>query len=159
MPLYIVIAAAVTAAVTAKLMQLVFLSGRTLTNATMFGRLVAGIEPARRAFVAGWRTRGWRYQCVVWPCMLISTALVTLLLRWMMPALDNAQTLSDKIRYSLLVFGVGASASIGLALALVLAVYYLGSLLRRKWAGTGEKEDGAPAEEPAGGGGGAGEAE
>lgn len=141
MPLYIVIAAAVTIAVTAKFMHLVFLSGKTITNHTFFGRLVSRIEPARRAFVDGWRRRSWRYLFVAWPCMLFSMALVSLLLKWMMPALDNAQTFGDKIRYSLLVFSVGVSASLSLAFVLVMLAYYCGTVIKFWWQADGAKDD------------------
>lgn len=133
MSLYVTIAAAITIAVTAKLMYLIFLSGRTITNATLFGRLIARIDPARRAFVAGWRSQSWRYQCKVWPCMLLSMGLVSLLLKWMMPAMENAQTFSDKIRYCLLVFGIGMPTSITLSFLLIMLVYYAAASVVEAW--------------------------
>ena len=154
MPLYITIAAAVTVAVTAKLMYLLFLSGRTITNATLFGRVVSRIEPARQAFVRGWRKRGFRYQLVAYPCMLASIGLVSLFLRWMMPALENTQNVSDKIRYCLLVFGIGVSATLTIAFLLIMLMYFLASLVEGLWrpGATGtvldESADAAPRAEP-----------
>lgn len=133
MSVYVTIAAAITIAVTAKLMYLIFLSGKTITNATLFGRLIARIDPARRAFVSGWRKQDWRYQGKAWPCMLISMGLVSLLLKWMMPAMENAQTVGDKLRYCLLVFGIGVSASITLSFFLIMLVYYGVSVLKAWW--------------------------
>ena len=140
MSTYITIAAGITIAVTAKFMYLLFLSGKTLTNATLFGRFVSRIEPARRAFVNGWKRQSWRYLFIAYPCMLLSMAVVSLLLNWIMPAMDKTPTLSDKIRFCLLVFGVGVSASLVLALVLILLTYFCLSLLRTKW---GQAEESA----------------
>lgn len=145
MPIYITIAAAVTIAVTAKLMYLSFLSGRTITNATLFGRFVSRIEPARRAFVQGWRERSWRYMLIAYPCMIATMGLVSLLLYWLMPALDKADTFADKLRYCLLVFGVGVSASILLSLILILLVYFVISLIGAWWRPERRGEEPLPA--------------
>lgn len=145
MPTYIYIAAIVTITVTAKLMHLAFLSGKTLSNATLFGRFVSRIDPARQAFVNGWKTHSWRYLFIAYPSMAISMALVSLVLKWMMPTLDSVQDLGDKARFCLLVFGVGVPASITLAFVLILLVYFLISLWQ-EWRmpdgddGAGKKE-------------------
>lgn len=130
MTISISIAAAITVAVTAALIKLLFLSGKSLTNATFFGRLVSRIEPARQAFVEGWRQQSWSYLFVAYPCILATMAVVSLLLYWLMPALDKTDTLDDMLRYCLLVFAVGVSASLFLSFILMMLVYYLASLVR-----------------------------
>lgn len=133
MSLSITIAAAVTIAVTARLMYLFFLSGRTLTNATFFGRLVSRTEAARRAFVRGWREQSWRYRLIAYPSMLLSMGLVSLLLNWLMLGLDITPTFSDKLRYCLLVFGVGVTASLLLSLLIILGVFFVIALIGAWW--------------------------
>lgn len=144
MTLAISLAAAVTVAVTAKLLYLMFLSGKRLTGASMFGRLVSSVEPAARAFAQGWREQSWRYLFIAYPSMLITMGLVSLFLYWLMPALDKADTLGDKLRYCFLVFGVGVSASLVLSLFLILLVYFIISLVGAWWrrddAGTAPAE-------------------
>lgn len=133
MTLAISIAAAITVAVTAKLLYLMFLSGKKLTRANMFGRLMSSVEPAGRAFVQGWREQNWRYLFIAYPSMLATMGLVSLVLYWFMPALDRADTFGDKLRYCLLVFGVGVSASLTLSLVLILLVYFIISLVGAWW--------------------------
>lgn len=130
MTVTISIAAAVTVAVTAALIKLLFLSGKTLTNATFFGRLVSRIEPARQAFVDGWRRQSWRYLFICYPSIIVTMAGVSYLLYWLMPALDKTDTIGDMLRYCLLVFAVGVSASLTLTFVLIILVYYLISLVR-----------------------------
>lgn len=145
MALAISIAAAITVAVTAKLMHLIFLSGKTISNASLTGRLLAKTEAARQAFVAGWRAQNWRYLLITYPCLLVTMGAVSLLLYWMMPALGNHQSFADMFRYCLMVFGVGVSASLVLSLILVLLVYFVVTLLGTRWKpdlDLRDKEDG-----------------
>ena len=142
MTLAISIAAAVTVAVTAKLAHILFLSGKTVTNATFFGRFVARTEMARRAFADGWRRQTLRYHLVAYPCILVGMGLVSLLLYWMMPALGNRDTYTDMLRYCLLVFAVGISASLVLILILMLLVYFVVCLIGAWWNPEGEPANG-----------------
>ena len=146
MTLSITIAAIVTAAVTFKLMYLIFLSGKTITNATLFGRFVSRIDPARRAFVTGWRTQNWRYIFIAYPSMIVTTSLVSTLLYWMMPVLDNSGSFSDKLRYCLMIFGVGVSVSLTVSLILILLVYFVISLVDGWWNTV--REEKSDAQEP-----------
>lgn len=130
MTLSISIAAAITVAVTAALIKLLFLSGKTLTNATFFGRLVSRIEPARQAFVEGWRQQSWGYIFIAYPAIIATMALVSLLLYWLMPPLDKADSVGDMLRYCLLVFAVGVSSSLTISFLLIMLVYYLASLVK-----------------------------
>lgn len=123
------IAAAVTVAVTGKLIYLLFLSGKTLTNATLFGRLVSRIEPARQAFAAGWRTQNGRYQFIAYSSIIVSMAVVSMLLYWLMPALDRTDSLGDKVRFCLLVLSVGVSTSLTLSFLLIMLIYFMISVV------------------------------
>lgn len=140
------IAAAITVAVTAKLVHIFFLSGKTITNATFFGRVVSRTELARRAFVDGWRNQRLRYLFVAYPCILVSMGLVSLFLYWMMPALGNRDTFSDMLRYCLLVFSVGISASVVLTFALIMFVYLCITWLKAWWNANGTAETGETGE-------------
>lgn len=143
MTAYVSIAAFFTVTVTAVLIKFLFFSGRTLTNATFFGRLVSRIDPARRAFADGWRKQSWGYLIIAYPCVLATITLVSLLLYWLMPALDKTDGVADKLRYCLLVFGVGVSASLTLSLGLIILVYYLLLLAKEWW-----RPESAPSEVP-----------
>lgn len=129
----VTIAAAVTAAVTAKLIYLLLLSGKNITNATFFGRMVSRTEEARQAFVDGWRKRDWRYLFIAYPCIIVTMALVTGFLYWMMPAVMNSDAFADKLRYCLLVFGVGVSASLALSTAAIFIVYFIITMVGGWW--------------------------
>ncbi len=129
----VTIAAAVTVAVTAKLIYLLLLSGKSITNATFFGRMVSRTEEARQAFVEGWRRRDWRYQLIAYPCIILTMALVSGFLYWMMPAVVNSNTFADKLRYCLLVFGVGVSASLVLSTAAIFLVYFVITMAGSWW--------------------------
>lgn len=134
MTLSIAIAAGITVAVTGKLIYLLFLSGKTLSNATFFGRLVSRIEPARQAFVAGWKEQSGRYQFIAYSCIILTMALVSMLLYWLMPALDKVDDFGDKLRYCLLVFGVGVSTSLTMSFILIMLVYFLISVIGGWWS-------------------------
>ncbi len=130
MTLFVTIAAAVTVAVTAALIRLLFFSGKTLTNASFFGRLVSRIEPARQAFVAGWRQQSWSYLFIAYPAIIVTMALVSYLLYWLMPPVERADSVGDMLRYCLLVFSVGVSSSLVISFLLIILVYYLISVFK-----------------------------
>jgi hypothetical protein len=144
MNITISIAAAVTVAVTGKLIYLLFLSGRTLSSATLFGRLVSRIEPARRAFVSGWKTQNARYQVIAYASIIVTMACVSILLYWLMPALDRADSFGDKLRFCLLVFSVGVSSSLVGSFTLMMLVYYIITTLNG-WLGRGTNPEGGDA--------------
>lgn len=135
MKLAISIAAAVTIAVALRTVQLLFLSGKTITEASLFGRFVARTEMARRDFVAGWRAQNWRYLLVAYPCILVGAGLVSLLLYWMLPPLDKFDSLGDAARYCVLLFGVGVSASVLTTFCLIFLVFFSRSAFAAWWRG------------------------
>ena len=127
------ITAAITVAVTARLIHLLFLSGKTITNASFFGRFVSRTETARQAFTDGWRQKTWRYLVIAYPCILASIGLASLFVYWMMPTLGNRDGFGDMVRYSLLVFGVGVSTSLLLTFVLIFLVYFVACLVKAWW--------------------------
>ena len=146
MNLTISIAAGITVAVTGKLIYLLFLSGQTLTNASLFGRLVSRIEPARQAFVAGWRRQDARYQVIAYACIIVTMAFVSIMLYWLMPALDRTDSFGDKVRFCLLVLGVGVSSSLTMSFLMIMGVYYAISVVNG-WLGRDSSRE--KPEEPA----------
>jgi hypothetical protein len=149
MNLTVSIAAAVTVAVTARMVHLLFLSGKTITGAGIFGRFVARTEQARVDFVDGWRGQGWTYRLIAYPCILASVGVVSLMLYWMLPPLGKFDSLGDVVRYCLLLFGVGVSSSLVAAFILIFAAYFARSVLVAWWqaredGNAGERAEASP---------------
>lgn len=138
------IAAAVTVAVTARLVHIFFLSGRVITGAGLFGRFVAATERARQAFADGWRGQTWRYRLVAYPCILASVGSVSLILYSALKLLGKFDSFWDVLLFCFFVFGFGVSLSLLLTFALIFGVYFLLTLTGRDKRAEDEAPPSAP---------------
>ncbi len=146
--LAISISGALAVAITARLMYLLFLGGKTISNATFIGRIVARLWTALVNFADGWREQNFGYKIIAYPCMLISIGLVSLLIYWFIPVISNSAGLWDIIRYCALIIFVGVSATMLGAFFLIYCVYLAKLLLGRWWRGE-NKQTAAVNEKPA----------
>ena len=142
-------AAAVTAAVTVKLMRTLFLNGGGLADGSLAARFVGRLRPALTDFAGGWRRQDWRYRLIAYPSLIFAAALVSAFLYWMLPAMDSHSDFADKLKFALLVFFAGMTASLLVSFLAIFSVYLGLGLLSRRPAGRsgGEGDEAADGSE------------
>lgn len=118
------IAGAVTVAVTARLMYLVFLGGRSIREATLTGRFVGAFRAAALRFANAWGEQRWGYKLVAYPCMVLTMGAVSALMYWLMPLMEGSPGAWNAIKYCALIFLAGVPASIAGAFFMIFAVYF-----------------------------------
>lgn len=139
MTLALSIAAAIAVAITARLMYLFFLSGKTISNTTLAGRLVGRLWAGLVDFANGWSGQSFRYKLLAYPCMLVAMGLTSLIIYWLIPVINDAAHFGDKLRYCVLIVLAGVPSAMLMAFLLLYGAYLARSSFKAWWRGEGKE--------------------
>lgn len=145
MTLAVSIAGAVAVAITARLMYLFFLSGKTFTVKTATGRLMGKLWEALVHFSDNWRAQTFRYKLVAYPCMIVAMGVTSMVIYWLMPVISDAAGFWDKLRYCVMIVVVGVAASMLGAFLLIYFCYLFHLVVAAWWRGDNKKPKPEPA--------------
>ena len=136
----VIIAGAAAVAITAKLMYVLFLGGKTISNAGFIGKAVGTLRTALVAFANGWSEQSFRYKLVAYPSMLASMGLTSLVIYSLIPVISDAAGFWDKFRYCLLIVLAGVPASTLGAFVIMYGIHLLKAVAIAWWRGGGSSK-------------------
>ena len=147
MTVEISITAAITIAITARLMYLLYLNGKTISSVSITGRAVALLRTALFEFAEGWRDQKWSYLFIAYPSMLFAMGLTSLGIYAIIPVLGHSAGFWDVFRYCLLIVLASVPICLFGAFLIIYGIYLLKLLIRTWWnrRGKPKKHDGDPA--------------
>ena len=150
MTLEISISAAIAIAITARLMYLLYLNGKTISSVSFTGRAVALLRASLFEFTDGWRERKWGYLFIAYPSMLAAMGLTSLGIYAIIPILGHSAGFWDQFRYCVLIILASVPLCLLGAFIIIYGVYLLKVMLRTWWRrkDSASLPDNAPAQPP-----------